>query len=35
MTKKQKIANLEKHIEELQDEVKNVKEYISEMKKEI
>jgi hypothetical protein len=35
MTKKQQIANLEKHIEELQDEVKNVKEYISEMKKEI
>jgi predicted nucleic acid-binding Zn-ribbon protein len=33
-TKKQRIAELEKHLEDLQDEVKAVKEYIADIKKE-
>ena len=34
MTKKQRIASLEKHLGDLQDEMKAVKEYIAEIKKE-
>jgi hypothetical protein len=34
MTKKQRIAKLEKHLEDLQDEVKAVREFIAEIKKE-
>ena len=34
MTKKQRITNLEKHLEDLQDEAKAVREYIAEIKKE-
>jgi hypothetical protein len=34
MTKKQRITNLQKHLEDLQDEAKAVKAYIAEIKKE-
>jgi hypothetical protein len=34
MTKKQRIANLEEHLETLRDEVKAVEEHISQIKKE-
>jgi hypothetical protein len=34
MTKKQRIASLEKYLGDLKDEMKAVKEYIAEIKKE-
>jgi len=34
MTKKQRIANLEKHLEVLRDEAKAVEEHIAQIKKE-